>query len=96
MANVSVFQFSWVSMEGSEMYPGAVHYWSVYPLGYTDVWTVTCAPVAGGPNPPQLLSVTDVTIAANADGSRSFLFSVENVGASYIDGYGINVSVISP
>ena len=57
MANVSYWQASWVSMEGSEMSPGEVHNWWAVPVGYLEVWSVTAVPVAGGDDPPQILSV---------------------------------------
>jgi hypothetical protein len=95
MANVSYWQASWVSMEGSEMSPGEVHNWWAVPVGYLEVWSVTAVPVAGGEDPPQTLSIGDVQVTADASGGHTFLFSVKNVGNSYIDGYGVNFGIIS-
>jgi hypothetical protein len=84
MANVSYWQASWVSMEGYPMSPGDVHYWEAIPLGYLEAWSVTAVPIAGDEDPTAILG-----------GSRGFLFNVKNVGTSYIDGYGMNFSIIS-
>jgi hypothetical protein len=86
---------SWVSMEGYPMSPGDVHYWEASPLGYLEAWSVTAVPIAGGEDPTAILSVEDVRVIADASGSRGFLFNVKNVGTSYIDGYGMNFSIIS-
>jgi hypothetical protein len=94
MANVSYWQASWVSMEGYPMSPGDVHYWEASPLGYLEAWSVTAVPIAGGEDPTAILSVEDVRVIADAS-SRGFLFNVKNVGTSYIDGYGMNFSIIS-
>jgi hypothetical protein len=95
MANVSYWQASWVSMEGYPMSPGDVHYWEASPLGYLEAWSVTAVPIAGSEDPTAILSVEDVRVIADASGSRGFLFNVKNVGTSYIDGYGMNFSIIS-
>jgi hypothetical protein len=95
MASVSYWQASWVSMEGYPMSPGDVHYWEASPLGYLEAWSVTAVPIAGGEDPTAILSVEDVRVIADASGSRGFLFNVKNVGTSYIDGYGMNFSIIS-
>jgi hypothetical protein len=95
MANVSYWQASWVSMEGYPMSPGDVHYWEASPLGYLEAWSVTAVPIAGDEDPTAILSVEDVRVIADASGSRGFLFNVENVGTSYIDGYGMNFSIVS-
>jgi hypothetical protein len=95
MANVSYWQASWVSMEGYPMSPGDVHYWEASPLGYLEAWSVTAVPIAGGEDPTAILGVEDVRVIADASGSRGFLFSVKNVGTSYIDGYGMNFSIVS-
>ena len=95
MANVSYWQASWVSMEGFPMSPGEVHYWWAVPVGYLEDWSVTAVPVAGGEDPPQILSVGDVQVTADASGGHTFLFSVKNVGTSYIDGYGVDFEIIS-
>ena len=95
MANVSYWQASWVSMEGYPMSPGDVHSWLAVPLGYLEDWSVTAVPVSGGEDPPQILSVENVRISADASGGWTFLFNVKNVGTSYIDGYGMNFSIIS-
>lgn len=95
MANVSYWQASWVSMEGSEMAPGDVHYWWAVPVEYLETWSVTAVPIAGGDAPSQILRVEDVRITADASGGHTFLFNVENVGSSYIEGYGINFGIIS-
>ena len=83
MANVSYWQASWVSMEGYPMSPGDVHSWLAVPLGYLEDWSVTAVPVAGGEDPPQILSVEDIRISADASGGWTFLFNVKNVGTSY-------------
>ena len=95
MANVSYWQASWVSMEGYPMSPGDVHYWESSPLGYLEAWSVTAVPIAGGEDPTAILSVEGVRVIADASGSRGFLFNVKNVGTSYIDGYGMNFSIVS-
>src|SRR5450631_4251061 len=95
MANVSYWQASWVSMEGYPMSPGDVHYWEASPLGYLEAWSVTAVPIAGGEAPTAILSVEGVRVIADASGSRGFLFNVKNVGTSYIDGYGMNFSIVS-
>jgi len=95
MANVSYWQASWVSMEGYPMSPGDVHYWEASPLGYLEAWSVTAVPIASDEDPTAILGVEDVRVIADASGSRGFLFNVKNVGTSYIDGYGVNFSIIS-
>ena len=95
MANVSYWQASWVSMEGYPMSPGDVHYWEASPLGYLEAWSVTAVPIAGGEDPTAILSVEGVRVIADASGSRGFLFNIKNVGTSYIDGYGMNFSIVS-
>jgi hypothetical protein len=45
--------------------------------------------------PTAILGVENVRVIADASGSRGFLFNVKNVGTSYIDGYGMNFSIIS-
>jgi hypothetical protein len=95
MANVSYWQASWVSMEGYPMSPGDVHYWEASPLAYLDAWSVTAVPIAGDDDPTAILSVEGVRVIADASGSRGFLFNVKNVGTSYIDGYGMNFSIIT-
>ena len=77
------------------MSPGEVHHWWAVPVGYLEDWSVTAVPVAGGEDPPQILSVGDVQVTADASGGHTFLFSVKNVGTSYIDGYGVNFGIIS-
>ena len=48
-----------------------------------------------GEDPTAILGVENVRVIADASGSRGFLFNVKNVGTSYIDGYGMNFSIIS-
>jgi hypothetical protein len=95
MATVSYWQASWVSMEGYSMSPGDVHYWEAIPLGYLEAWSVTAVPIASDEDPTAILGVENVRVIADASGSRGLLFNVKNVGTSYIDGYGMNFSVIS-
>ena len=54
-----------------------------------------CCTCCGWRRPPQILSVGDVQVTADASGGHTFLFSVKNVGTSYIDGYGVNFEIIS-
>lgn len=98
MANVSHWYASWVSTEGNDMRPGEAHEWWMAPAVPGDAISVTAQPITGDPDQPhRVLAVENVRIIGEPSdrGGHTMLFTVRNVGSSFIVGYGIGFGFIS-
>ncbi|HJZ94044.1 MAG TPA: hypothetical protein VKE40_24430 [Gemmataceae bacterium] len=94
MANTYYWSTSWVSTEGGDMAPGDEHYWWANPFDYGDAISVTAYPVTGNPEDlHRQLEVKDVRIDRVPDGGTTLLWTVKNVGTTYIPGYAVGSSV---
>lgn len=92
MANQIYWSLSWVSNEGSDLAPGQAHYWWANSFAFGSAVAITAHAVAGD---HRILAVQDVRIDATPDGVRTALFTVRNVGSSYIPGYIVGFSVVT-
>jgi hypothetical protein len=78
------------------MGPGEQQGWAMSGFAYGMAATVTASPVIGDPTQPQpTLAVDNVQVVGNSDGTWSLLFTVENVGGSSIDAYGMGIGLIA-
>ena len=95
MANVAFYFFGWVSTNG-DMAPGDVHNWWSASYAYGDAISLTASPVIGDPGGPvRELTVSNVRMDGNNNGTRTLLWSVKNTGTQSIQGYGIGISVVN-
>lgn len=89
MAKLVRHHFGWV---GHGFNPGIEHHWWFGPIAFGDVVNVTA-------HPTQLVTreamVKDVRTRVDSSGSRTLRFTVRNTGASAINGYGLDFSVVS-
>lgn len=90
MATVSYFFSSWTAGHGNDLPAGATHGWSMSGGGfdYGDAIMVSAHPIRRT-GARRALAVENVRIESN-DGSGSVLsFTVRNVGADSVIGYGL-------
>lgn len=101
MASVQYWDFGWVSADEFGMAPGDTHYWIAYPFEFGDVVNLMAHAVSGTPTDPQpqdansQLIVENVYTSVDANGQRTIVFNVKNVGPTYILGYNVGSSVIN-
>jgi hypothetical protein len=97
MATVNRAFFAWTSSgPGGDFASGAAHGWWMTGFKYGDALSVTAHPVTGNPNAPhRVLTVENVRIDGTPSGGRTLLFTVRNVGAFSMPGYGVGISWIS-
>jgi len=96
MANVLHWQASWVSMEGNDMGPGEEHGWSLAPVLPVEAYSVTAQPITGDPTQPhRTLTVENIRVVGEPDGGLTLLFTVKNVGNSFIVGYMVGFGIIN-
>jgi len=61
-----------------------------------DALSVTAHPITGNPNAPhRILTVENVRVDGTPNGGRTLLFTVRNVGAYSMPGYGVGIGWIS-
>jgi hypothetical protein len=93
MATVNRAFLSW-SGPGS-LPPGGSHGWWMVGFKYGDALSVTAHPVTGDPHAlHRVLTVENIRIDGAPSG-LTLLFTVRNVGAYSIPGYGVGISFIS-
>jgi hypothetical protein len=97
VATVNRAFFSWTSSgPGGDFSPAAAHGWWMTGFTYGDVLSVTAHPVTGNPSAPhRVLAVDNLCIDGTPTGGRTLLFTVRNVGAFSMPGYGVGISWIS-
>ena len=94
MANVSYFFSSWTSAgPGSDLAPGGTHGWIMWGFDYGHMINVSAHPVVGGPG-ERKLAIENVQIQGDTTGRR-LLFTVRNVGSTFVPGYGMGFGWIS-
>ena len=94
MANVSYFFASWTSAGGgADLAPGAAHGWVMWGFSYGHMINVSAHPVVGPPE-ERKLAIENVQIQGDPTGRR-LLFTVRNVGSTFIPGYGMGFGWIS-
>ena len=92
MATVSHHFGSWV---GGNLLPGQAHHWIYWGFQYGDMLSVSAHAVAGDPTVGErVLAVQDVRVEADPSGRRLY-FTVRNVGAAPVPGYGMGIGRIS-
>jgi hypothetical protein len=96
MATVSHWFGSWVSGGPTDdLHPGQPHYWIFWGFNYGDALSLSAHAVAGNPNVGErILAVEDVRVEADPSGRRLY-FTVRNVGAASVPGYGIGYAMVS-
>jgi hypothetical protein len=101
MAHVQYADFGVSLPDGFAMAPGDTHYWITYPYNWGDVVNLMAHAVSGSPADPQpqdadsQLIVENVHTSVDANGQRTIVFNVRNVGSTDINGYNIGTSIIN-
>jgi hypothetical protein len=98
VANVVYTSVSETFADAAELAPGDVRlWWANGFFNYGDAISVTAHSVILNPgDPPGDIAVQDVRIDASSDGGHTLLFTVKNVGSSFIPGYRVGIGVIQP
>jgi hypothetical protein len=94
MANVCSWQASWVDSDDTGLLPGAEHNWIMWGFSFTEVVSVTVAPL-NSMNGDQPLMVLNVQSETDPAGGRRLFFAIRNTGSISVLGYGMNFSFIS-
>ncbi len=89
MANLRRHHFGWV---GHGFHPGVEHRWWVAPINFGEVLHVTAHPVT---LMAREVMVKELRTHVDRAGKRTLFFTVRNTGPNVINGYGVDVSVVS-
>lgn len=89
MADLHRSHFGWV---GTGFHPGAEHHWWVAPIQFGEVLQATAHPAG---QVPREVMVKDLRTRVGDGGKRVLFFTVRNTGPNTINGYGVDVSIVS-
>jgi hypothetical protein len=94
MPNVSYWTGTWTGTD--DMAPGDVHSWSSSGMVYGEATSVTAYPVTGNADDPdRVVEVGDVRMDGHPDGGLVLLFTVRNVGSTFIPAYLVALSSVT-